>query len=80
MDVPHEPVEYIYVAMHTDVDIIHVLRFTQVLLEIFHRSDQQRPIAFEILVLLLVFVAHVDQYLVIYVVVVVPSFIYLIIL
>ena len=63
MDEPHQPVEYVDVAVHRDVDVLQTLRVAEVFLEVLHVGDQQILVALEVLVHLLVLVADVDDYL-----------------
>lgn len=61
MDIPHEPVKYANVAVHTDINIVHTLWVTQILLKVAHIGDKQILFAFKVFVHFLVFVAHMDD-------------------
>jgi VanZ family protein len=62
--VAHEPVEYVDVAVDTDVDVVQVLRVSQVLLKVLHALEEEPSLALEVFVYFLVLVAHVDHYLI----------------
>jgi len=53
MNEPHKPIKYINITMHTDINVIDVLRIRQVLLEVLHISYEQVSVTFKILVSLL---------------------------
>ena len=61
MNVSHQPVEDVDVAVHRDVNVVGALGVRQVLLEILHVRHQQLFVATEVFVHLLVFIAHVDD-------------------
>ena len=61
MDVPHEPIEYVDIAVDANVDVIYAFGVTEVLFEILHVRDQQIFVTFEVFVHLLVLIADVDD-------------------
>ena len=62
LEVLHQPLEDLDVAVHTDVYVVHARGLGQVLLEVLHVRHQQLLLASEVLVHLAVLVEHVNHY------------------
>jgi len=50
VDVSHQPVKDVDVAVHADIDVVGTLGVREILLEVFHVRDEQLFVAFEVLV------------------------------
>ena len=61
MQVFHQPVEDCDVAVDGNVYIVESLLLREILLKVFHVSEEESFIAFEVLCLLLGLVAHMNQ-------------------
>jgi hypothetical protein len=61
MDVSHEPIEDVDVAMDRDVDIIGGFRIREVLFEVFHIVNQQLFVTPKVLILLLVLITNMNN-------------------
>ena len=61
VDVAHQPVEDVDVAVHRDVYVLQILVIREVLLEILHIRHKDRPVALEVLIPLLGLITHMDD-------------------
>jgi hypothetical protein len=64
MNVFHEPVKYLDVAVHRNVNFVKVFLVCQIFFEVLHVLEQQIAIAFEILGLLFSLVTNMDDHIV----------------
>ena len=64
MNVPHEPVKYVDVTVHTDVNVFKVFAIREVLFKILHICNKNVPVALEVLIPFLVFIADMNDYLI----------------
>lgn len=65
MDVAHEPIEDIDVTVHTNVDIVKILGICDIFIKVFHMLEEQGAIAFEVFVGFLVFIADMNNNLIV---------------
>ena len=61
MNVAHQPVKDVDVTMNANINIINILVVAEILFKILHVSNKNITITFEILVSLLVFIAHMND-------------------
>lgn len=61
-EVLHEPLKYLDVTMHTDIDIIDRCGFCQILFEVLHVSYKQILFTCKILIDLPIFIEHMNHY------------------
>ena len=61
VDVAHQPVEDVDVAVHRNVYVLEVLVVREVLLEVLHVRHEDGPVALEVLIPLLGLIAHMDD-------------------
>ena len=61
MNVAHQPVKDVDITMNANINIINILVVAEILFKILHVSNKNITITFEILVSLLVFIAHMND-------------------
>ena len=61
MNVAHQPVKDVDITMNANINVINILVVAEILFKILHVSNKNITITFEILVSLLVFIAHMND-------------------